>query len=442
MRYRLGIVLTVIVLGCSSSTTDDGDVVDGWDFAGSDQGDGGGSDSGGNVGQDGYTPVDTTTYDVTAGEVVPPPETVPLFLDDSVIEIRLTMASAELESLLDCWRNPPAEVLSLEVKCWVSCDVEILGQTFDGAECRPKGTPENWLFQMKPQFVVRFDGADDDARFFGMRRLNLEANADYGAPIRDRLAMWLMRETGVHASRVAHAHVTVNDENYGVYQSIEPIDDLFLAYHFGSPVGNLYDDLCELKTNNDSGHQDEYFEFMEMLEGANLTSNLDALQAKLLETVDMDAVLDLIAVEIVLPTVDNVKDGGGNLYTYQTVGGKFLYIPWDMDDAISESADVDQAVDSCLGGEDYEMSGSMCEIIHAIPTLETPLYARVRAIIDSPSTGARLTELASEYCELIVPFIEAGDPAYLVEEFEEDCADIGERIVKRLAYLDTHISEF
>ena len=167
-----------------------------------------------------------------------------MFDESRVLDFHLTFPAGAWDKLL----NP----VGPQDQHWVPCTFRFDGQTFEQAACRRKGNAEHWPEEKKPQMIVRFNLADAAGRFRGLRRLNLESFYETGAPIRDRLAMWMMREAGLPSSRVNHVRVFKDGALLGLYQNIEAVDKEFLERHFGADAGgNLWEagEPMELKTN-------------------------------------------------------------------------------------------------------------------------------------------------------------------------------------------------
>ncbi len=377
---------------------------------------------------------DATRTDFVPG---PDPDTVSLYDGSQIVEFRLTIAPAEWAKFEGCWRNPPADVMAQTAKCpWVHCSFVFGTDTIEAA-CRPKGNPASWNVEAKPQFVVKFNEWDPTARFLGMRRLNLEANSDHGAPIRDRLAMDLMRDAGIDASRVNFARLELNGAKYGLYQNIEPLDREFLEDHFANPDGNLFDEFEIQKTNEAVPGIERLWLLNEAIEGEPPGGTHAAFVARMAGWVDMDVILRIMAVEILLPTIDNFKDGGGNFYWYDEPDHGFRIVPWDMDDCMAPYGASDQEPDSCQADAEFSDAPSpLCRIIHETPAWDQAVKDYVVAWLDTKYLP--LKEQAAGYCEALRPFIseEPGSSGDL-ERFDKDCARIQAHITARIDFLKT-----
>ncbi|MBT9560353.1 MAG: CotH kinase family protein [Myxococcales bacterium] len=376
---------------------------------------------------------DTNTVD---GFVwVPDPDTTPLFDEATVKTLDLTFPPGEFKALLDCWRNPSADVLSGDEKCWFPCTATFDGQTSVESGCRPKGSPKKWNEQWKPQLIVRFDHVDDAGRFFGLRRMNLEASPDHAAPVRDQVGMWFMREAGLPAPRAVLLRVRIDGQEYGPYQSIEPVDKEFLSDHYEDAEGDLYDDDLDLVTNDKTSDGARLGVFLETGEDvapgdvAAALTDLDALG-------DLDAFVRHLAAEACLGTVDNFSDGAGNTYFYDRLPTPGIApIPWDLDDIFSSWADAEEPIGTCVGPKDFADSPQgVCEVLYAVPETRAAIVAAMTSYRDGVFPGLAAEVTAA--CAMARPVV-ALDPftPFSLSDFDDDCAAILDAMEARRTWL-------
>ena len=93
----------------------------------------------------------------------------------------------------------------------------------------------------KLSLKLSFDEYDDDARFFGLKKLNFHAMNNDLSRLRERLAYFLFRRFGVPAPRAVHATLVVNGQPLGLYTLVEQVDGRFTRARFpDGGEGNLY----------------------------------------------------------------------------------------------------------------------------------------------------------------------------------------------------------
>lgn len=384
---------------------------------------------------------DVSFVDLGPFEWNPDDETLPLFEQGVVKALEVTMPADQLQGLLSCWKDPPEAVLEGTAKCWFTCTATFEGKQSAPASCRPKGRPEKWADQKKPQWIVRFDQTDKTGRFYGLRRFNLESNTEVLAPVRDRLGMWFMREAGVPAPRVSLVTMTVNGSDYGPYQLIEPVDKEFLQDHFANPEGNLYDDEGELTTNETTSTRARLELLYDKIETEHgkLDQSHTTFFAGFGGLADVDAFMRFMAAEIALATTDNFTDGAGNTYLYdQSPGPGLLPIPWDHDELFDITvADPTEALGTCISSAGFaDEPQPFCELFWSDAGMRAALADELRRLRDGPMQ--QLPAELKRYCDEARPYVVAdpfaGDE--IATRFEADCAQIGDFIDTRIDFLE------
>ena len=199
---------------------------------------------------------------------------------------------------------------------------------------------------------MKFSEYEDDKRFFGLKRLNLQANRWDASMMREKLAYDAYREMGIAAPRASWAMVRVNGKSQGLYGTVEAIDGRFTADRWPSyPDGNLYKEVWpldyeptyitdNLKTNEDEGNIDD----MLSLSGAMVAaiSNPAELQQLVKTHTDLNYWARFLAVGDAIGTCDDatifyeIKEIPGlnhnhNYYFYADSPEHFSIIPWDLD---------------------------------------------------------------------------------------------------------------
>ena len=122
---------------------------------------------------------------------------------------------------------------------------------FEDEEYRPvgvrfKGNVSLGFAGDKPSFKVKFSEYNRRLRFHGLERLNLNNGFKDPTILREILAYDLYSEAGSLASRTSHVRVYVSvlglydQEYFGLYISVEQVDEAFLRDRFGNADGNLY----------------------------------------------------------------------------------------------------------------------------------------------------------------------------------------------------------
>ena len=293
-------------------------------------------------------------------EIIPDPVDAATYIfdDTQVRTYNILVAPADL-ALID--QNPYAEQL-------VPASLEFEGKSYGPYKVRYKGSVGAFLYPCtsgalggpktgKCSLKLDFNDLDDNARFYGLKKLNFHSlNADVSM-LRDRLGYRMFREMGVAAPRAVHARVLINGELVGLFGVVEQIDGRFTRARFSEGgEGNLYkeiwpryDDaasyLAALETN-----ESEQPQVGTMLAFKGAIASGAAAAAMF---IDRDYLLRLLAVDRVIINDDGFLHfwcdpiamgnnhgtaGNHNYYWYEAERASRLWlIPWDLDNSFDNT---------------------------------------------------------------------------------------------------------
>lgn len=252
------------------------------------------------------------------------PRACPSLYDENTIQdFHVEMGTADWEAMK--YEHANADELRAEGK-----PVEVYrplskfqheGNTRVDAVIRLRGNPSYWSRQEKMQFQISFKEKDPEGRYKGLRKLVLDSAHYNRSYLRDRVAMWMLREAGVPAPCVNHARLYVNGTFYGLYTNIEKVDREFLERNFEDPSQNLWKRGRDLKTNEDENPDtsaNSAFWKLETMDG-------------FAEVADAETAVLAWAAEALFTDADGYWAGGWNFYWYEDPSRGFVYIPWDID---------------------------------------------------------------------------------------------------------------
>jgi hypothetical protein len=361
----------------------------------------------------------------------PSAKSVALYDEAVVIELYLTFNPGDFERL----KNPPPPTVppTEPDPRWVPCALTFLGETGD-AYCRRKGDPFSWSIENKPQMIVRFNFLDKKGRFRGLRRMNLEYFDGADAPVRDRLGMWAMRQAGIDAARVNHAHVFVDNKDLGLYQNIETVDKEFVEDHFGpDDGGNLWESANELKTNEDQVLQTRLFELEQLTQAEPLEGDHTAFYQAVDEIMDVDQVLREMAAETAMLTDDNFSNGSSNFFYYEHPKRGILVVPWDFDTILT--GDTAAATSDPFAFWGTSPPSKLRQLMNANPVWRARFIDQVVDIRDHVMT--RMPTRLDFVCNQIAPLVAQVPPQYGSELplVMADCARLRTRIFERISFL-------
>jgi hypothetical protein len=178
----------------------------------------------------------------------------------------------------------------------------------------------------KMQFVIAFNEVDPEARFMGVRKVELDMPRSDLTFLQHRVALSYLRESGVPAQCANSARLYINGSYYGLYTHLERLDKEFLQRHYpDADDGDLWKNGRIIKTN------EETFEW----------DRLDALwdvpdMASFAALADVEAAFQEWAAEAMVGDADGYYNGRANFYLYDHPTRGFVWLPHDVDTAMAE----------------------------------------------------------------------------------------------------------
>jgi spore coat protein CotH len=92
-----------------------------------------------------------------------------------------------------------------------------------------------------PGLTLNFDKLAPGQNFHGLTKISLNNSLQDPSRLHEKLARELFAAAGVPVPRAAHALVTLNGRELGLYVLTEGFDKTFLSHHFKRSDGNLYE---------------------------------------------------------------------------------------------------------------------------------------------------------------------------------------------------------
>ncbi len=229
-----------------------------------------------------------------------------------------------------------------------------INETVDSIGFRLRGNTSRDA--QKKSFKVSFNTFFPGREFYGVDKLNLNGEHNDPSIIRSKLCFDHFQTIGMKASRASHAEVYINGQYYGLYISVEHIDDEFLNKNFNNDSGNLWKCLYpadlvylgsdpnlyknlnnngrpayELTTNEEQGDFTKLVKLITTLKNSASLSLVDSLESIL----DVPSVLKYFAMNILFGEWDDYWSLMNNYYLYHEPGEDKIYlIPYDYDNTL------------------------------------------------------------------------------------------------------------
>jgi spore coat protein CotH len=310
---------------------------------------------------------------------------------------------------------------------YYACDLTLDGETLRQVGIRSRGAGSRDA--VKPGLRVDFNRFVTEQQFHGYKTLVLDNLVQDPSMLRERLAFEVFEAMGIPAPQNAFTRLHVNGEYWGVYALVEAVSKRFLESRLGEDGGNLFDyewaspyDFSYLgpdpslyvpvpfepETNEDSLDPGELVGFIRAINETPDETLLEVLESYL----DLETFLTYVAVENAIAENDGLAgfDGVNNFYLYQYVGNRFVFIPWDKDNAF---LDANWPV-----FQNVEANVLLRRLLGAGEPRAIYLEQLVRAVESFVNTGWLTPRLEMAYTQIREAAIEDKKKPYSNEEFE------------------------
>ena len=270
-----------------------------------------------------------------------------LLYDDS--EVAIIEISIEPEDMVWMYENVQSDSMHEAV---VHFSNAFIDETIEQVGFRLRGnTSRN---ADKKSFKLSFNTFVPGRQFYDVEKLNLNGEHNDPSIIRSKLCWDIYQKTGMVAPRAAHCAVFINDEYFGLYISVEHIDDEFLQNHFEDDSGNLWKCLWpadltyrgsnpedyhpyysdsrpyELKTNRD---EYDYSKLAKLITVINTTPQ-EVLPDSLEQVILIPEILQYAAMNVLTGNWDDYWFLKNNFYLYHEPAiDRFHWIPFDNDNS-------------------------------------------------------------------------------------------------------------
>lgn len=357
-----------------------------------------------------------------------------LFPDDEVIEVRIYMEESQFKYMDENAKNEE----------YVPASVIYNGIPIKNIAIRPKGNSSlsNAIKEGESGYSLSMkfnEYIDQDV--YGVNEINL--NNCYGDEtyIRETLSYEIMGEMGLPVPATAFCDVYINDELFGVYAAIQPVDEVFLDAWFEDGTGDLY--KPEGTGANLAYIDGDYDTYTGMNEKTNIDKNgeedlvnmLDILNngGDLKEVLNIDMILRYLAVNTAIINLDSYVGGMFHNYFLYGEDGRYMFIPWDLNETFKpfgssgqDSIDVTELlIDEPTAGamENYPL----VEVLLSNPEYVETYHRYLKEILEGPLQMNTFTNRVEELYSLLDEHIQA-DPSASYERFLNALYDSGEDI--------------
>lgn len=208
--------------------------------------------------------------------------------------------------------------------------------------------------KQKKSFRISFNSFNPDDNYYGIEKMDLNAEVNDPSLVRSKLAWEMFRYLGASGSRSNHVLLYINNAFYGVYLNTEHIDEKFTKTRFDNNDGNFYRNLWPADLSYLGNSQEDYkYEYDgrpvyalrtnekwdDYQDLANLIITLnqyggEQLKAELERLMNVQSYLKAAAVDVVSGNWDGYTGDKNNYYLYRDqISGRFEYIPYNLENS-------------------------------------------------------------------------------------------------------------
>jgi len=336
-----------------------------------------------------------------------------LFASGAVWRIRLEVSSEDLKSL----RSNPRQYVhaTLRQQTNVLRDVAV----------RLKGSSSFQNLDGKPSFTLDCDRFRAGQRLHGLSKIHLNNALEDPSYLNEKLGSELFRAAGLPAARVSHAIVELNSRRLGLYVLKEGFAEEFLARHFQSTDGNLYEpqagvapDITSPMTRNSGNGPDDHLD-LRRLAAASAQAPLQRWKT-LGEFLDLDRFLTFMTMEVLSGHRDGYCLARNNYRLYhEPLSNRFVFLPDGMD--------------QLFGRPDFPVEPHMAGVV-AKALLETAegrqaYRDRLPLVFTNCFKVETLTSRVGAWSDAIAPHLTRAEARALRRETVDLCERIRQRVL-------------
>ena len=283
--------------------------------------------------------------------------------------------------------------------------VTIDGERLQRAGIRKKGFFGS-LSLSRPSIKIRFNQYVQRQHLSGVRRVTLNNNLQDPSNVFQCLAYRFFAGAGVATPECGFARLTVNGEDLGAYTTLETYDRDFLARHFPSADGKLYEgQLSDFRSNwvetFENKLQKSFDDRHELYELARALRADDEDLLELVEPlIDMDAYISFWAAETLMGHWDGYNGNTNNFFVYwEPTTKKFYFIPWGTDGVFGVNPFLPRP-----GPASVNAVAMLPFRLYGLPEIRTRYFARLRELLDTVWDEEAIIAEIDRYATVLSPY--------------------------------------
>lgn len=268
-----------------------------------------------------------------------------VYNDSTLARIDITIDSTKLQWMYANTHSDSEHIASIHFKnLYIDETVDSIGFRLRGNTSRDA---------QKKSFKVSFNSFMKGRKFHGVKKLNLNGEHNDPSITRSKLCWDLYNDIGMPGSRASHAKVYINGKYYGLYISVEQVDEEFLNKNYIDDTGNLWKCLYpadlkylgadpnlyknlmngttpayELSTNEEIGDFSALAHLIDIINNSPAASLPDSVE----QYIQFNRVLEYFAINTLVGSWDDYRSLMNNYFLYHNpTENTFTILPYDYD---------------------------------------------------------------------------------------------------------------
>jgi spore coat protein H len=281
---------------------------------------------------------------------------------------------------------------------------------------------------------LNFDRLNPGQSFHGLHKISLNNSVQDPTYLNEKICRELFDAAGVPVPRAAHAMVTLNGRNLGLYVLLEGANKQFLKRYFDNSKGNLFDggfcrDLTESLAVNCGDDPNNRSGLRALIAALRQTRRAKDL-APLHEVLDVDCFVSMLAMEIITSHWDGYTGNRNNWRIFHDLdSNRMVFIPHGLDQMFGSRLQLDPASPRL-----HENAGAVSAAILGTTEGQRLYEARVGQLFTNLFDPERISSRADEVAAMMIPALSRSDPQ-AAKQLEHQVARFKQRVNQRHALL-------
>lgn len=353
-------------------------------------------------------------------------------------EVSIVQIEIDPEALAWIYNNPESDSLHLAQFHFHNAHID---EAVTDIGFRLRGNTSRQA--LKKSFKISFNTFAPGRQFYGLDKMNLNGEHNDPAIVRSKLCWDWFGEIGLTASRAAQTAVYINGNFYGLYTSVEHIDEEFISRNYHDDSGNLWKCLWPADLTYQGPNPEDYHPYFDEVRPYQLKTNVDEYDytnlahfidilnntpdnqlTDSLETVlDVPDVLKYFASNVLLGSWDEYWFLMNNFYLYHHPSNHRMHlIPYDYDNTLGidwfdiEWAETNPYVFPVIDGGPRPLATRLLDQSGYHNLYTHFLYHFAEHLLDPESWASRL----SQYRAVNLPWAEIDSFRRLDYGFDDD----------------------